>query len=106
MIDLFFFVLFLFQTRLPVYIAHTPAGTSTRNMVHFAQVRLFRRKCLCSKNINACKKPDKQLEQHASNKLVHSKRFIILTPTGQFVMTLEGKYLLISDTVEEIEENY
>ena len=26
------------QTRLPVYIAHTPAGTSVKNMAHFAQV--------------------------------------------------------------------
>ena len=26
------------KTRIPVYIAHTPAGTSVKNMVHFAQV--------------------------------------------------------------------
>ena len=26
------------STRLPVYISHTPAGTSVQNMVHFAQV--------------------------------------------------------------------
>ena len=26
------------QTRLPVYLSHTPAGTSVRNMVHFGQV--------------------------------------------------------------------
>lgn len=25
--------------RLPVYLAHTPAGTSVQNMVHWAQVR-------------------------------------------------------------------
>ena len=28
----------VFQTRLPVYLAHTPAGTSVQNMIHFAQV--------------------------------------------------------------------
>ncbi len=28
------------QTRLPVYYSHTPAGTSVRDMVHFAQVYL------------------------------------------------------------------
>ena len=26
------------STRLPVYISHTPAGTSVQNMIHFAQV--------------------------------------------------------------------
>ncbi|XP_035663170.1 gastric triacylglycerol lipase-like [Branchiostoma floridae] len=26
------------ETRLPVYFSHTPAGTSTKNMVHFAQM--------------------------------------------------------------------
>ena len=62
MIDLFFFVLFLFQTRLPVYIAHTPAGTSTRNMVHFAQVRLFRSErdfCSCEVTQAATNKAQK-----------------------------------------------
>ena len=29
----------LWQSRLPVYLAHTPSGTSTQNMVHYAQVR-------------------------------------------------------------------
>jgi len=28
---------FLNETRLPVYVAHTPAGTSTKNMLHFFQ---------------------------------------------------------------------
>lgn len=28
----------IFQTRLPVYISHAPAGTSMQDMVHFAQV--------------------------------------------------------------------
>jgi len=26
------------QTRVPVYIAHTPAGTSVKDVIHFAQV--------------------------------------------------------------------
>ncbi|KAK3701539.1 hypothetical protein QZH41_020526, partial [Actinostola sp. cb2023] len=31
------------RTRLPVYISHTPAGTSVKNLVHFAQLRLARK---------------------------------------------------------------
>ena len=27
-----------FQSRLPIYISHTPAGTSTQDVIHFAQV--------------------------------------------------------------------
>ena len=27
----------MLQTRIDVYISHTPAGTSTKNMIHFAQ---------------------------------------------------------------------
>ena len=29
------------QTRLPVYYGHTPAGTSVKNMLHFAQVSIY-----------------------------------------------------------------
>ena len=32
------FPLLPLQSRMPVYIAHTPAGTSVKNVVHFAQV--------------------------------------------------------------------
>uniref|UniRef100_A0A0L8GEI7 Uncharacterized protein n=1 Tax=Octopus bimaculoides TaxID=37653 RepID=A0A0L8GEI7_OCTBM len=30
------------SSRIPVYLTHSPAGTSTQNMAHFAQVRLQR----------------------------------------------------------------
>ena len=30
------------NTRIPVYIAHTPAGTSVKDIVHFAQVLCMR----------------------------------------------------------------
>lgn len=31
--------LFTLQSRLDVYLAHSPAGTSVQNMLHWAQVR-------------------------------------------------------------------
>ena len=31
-------LLFTLQSRMPVYIAHTPAGTSVQNIVHLSQV--------------------------------------------------------------------
>lgn len=31
------------ETRLPVYYTHTPAGTSVRNMVHFAQMYISKK---------------------------------------------------------------
>lgn len=36
--ELTFVFVDFFQTRLPVYISHAPAGTSMQDMVHFAQV--------------------------------------------------------------------
>ena len=29
------------DTRIPIYVSHTPAGTSVKDVVHFAQVSLF-----------------------------------------------------------------
>jgi len=31
--------MFCFQSRIPVYVGHHPAGTSIQNIAHFAQVR-------------------------------------------------------------------
>ena len=28
------------ETRIPIYVSHTPAGTSVKDVVHFAQVNL------------------------------------------------------------------
>ena len=35
-----FRMIFLLQTRLPVYLSHDPAGTSVMDVVHYAQVSL------------------------------------------------------------------
>ena len=37
-VHLALFPLLPLQSRMPVYIAHTPAGTSVQNIVHLAQV--------------------------------------------------------------------
>lgn len=37
-----------FQTRMPVYVSHTPAGTSVQNMVHFSQVCFVWETTICA----------------------------------------------------------